>query len=85
MARGREGIAKRERERLRQARQEAKRLRREAIAAETQSPDGADEARLMDEFRWLSERHAAGQVSESTYLTERHRIFVELGIEKLED
>lgn len=77
-------MAKREREKIRQERQEAKRLRREALALEP-TPDPADEARLMDEFRLLSERHARGGVSEMTYETERRRIFVELGIEKSED
>lgn len=84
MARGREGMAKRERERVRLERQEAKRLRREALAMEP-TPDPADEARLMDEFRLLSERHAGGGISEATYETERRRIFVELGIEASED
>ncbi|MGA7272253.1 MAG: hypothetical protein WB239_14375 [Acidimicrobiia bacterium] len=85
MARGREGMAKRERERIRQERQEAKRLRRETLATESQDQNPAEEARLMDEFRRLSERHASGQVSEAIYATERHRIFVELGIEQGED
>ncbi len=35
----------------------------------------------MEEFRVLSERHAAGHVSNDLYTEERHRIFVELGIE----
>jgi hypothetical protein len=39
----------------------------------------------MDEFRLLSERHAAGDISESTYASERHRIFVELGLEDPDD
>ncbi len=82
MARGREGIAKRERERVRQQRQEEKRQRRETIAAEAETPDGAHEARLMEEFRTLSEQHASGTITAATYDMERHRIFVELGIEQ---
>lgn len=39
----------------------------------------------MEEFRLLSERHAAGQLDEQKYKDERHRIFVELGIESDED
>lgn len=74
-------MAKRERERRRQQRQEAKQLRREAIAAEPGGPDPEDEARLMEEFRLLSERHAAGLVSEAAFTIERKRINVELGIE----
>jgi hypothetical protein len=55
------------------------------LATEAQTADRVDEAGLMDEFRRLSERHAGGEVSEATYATERHRIFVELGIETNED
>jgi hypothetical protein len=85
MARPRQGLGKRERERLRTQRQEAKKVRREAIAAEPNGPDGAEEARLMDEFRVLSERHAAGGISEMAYANERRRIFDELGIEQPHD
>ena len=81
MARGREGMGKRARERARQERQEAKRVRREVMADENTGPDPDDEARLMEEFRLLSERRAASEVSESIYETERQRIFAELGIE----
>ncbi|MGQ0848541.1 MAG: hypothetical protein ACT4OP_05395 [Actinomycetota bacterium] len=81
MARGREGMAKQTRERVRQERQEAKRIRRETLAA-AESLDTAAEARLLNEFRLLSERHTAGEISEATYTTERNRIFAELGIEQ---
>jgi hypothetical protein len=81
MARGREGIAKRAREKARIQRQEAKRIRRQALLEESTQPDPDDEARLMEEFRLLSERRAASKVSESTYEAERQRIFAELGIE----
>ena len=77
-------MAKRERERRRQQRQEAKQARREAIAAEPSGPDLEEEDRLMEEFRILSERHTAGLVTEATFVTERHRIFAELGIENEE-
>ena len=39
----------------------------------------------MEEFRVLSERHAAGEVDQASYDEERHRIFVELGIETEDD
>jgi hypothetical protein len=81
MARGREGMAKRDRERRRDQRQDAKRIRRETLAADGQTIDVADEARLMDEFRMLSERHAAGEIAEAAYTTERNRIFSELGLD----
>lgn len=83
--RGREGMAKRARERARQERQEAKRLRRQARTETAADRDVPDEAALMEEFRVLSERRAAGTVSEDTYTAERHRIFVELGIESDEE
>ena len=83
---GREGIAKRARERARQERQAAKRERRQAASAsETDPEDAPDETALMEEFRVLSERHAAGNVTDELYAEERHRIFVELGIESDDD
>jgi hypothetical protein len=39
----------------------------------------------MEEFRRLSEQHAAKQVSEARYLEERRRIMTALGIEADED
>jgi len=84
--RGREGIAKRARERARQERQAAKRERRQAAADATdEAQDAPDEGALMEEFRELSERHAAGNVPEDEYNEERHRIFVALGIESEDD
>lgn len=80
--RGKEGMAKRARERARQERQEGKRLRRQAGSEATEAAvEAPDEAALMEQFRLLSERHAGGQVGEKDYEDERHRIFVELGIE----
>jgi hypothetical protein len=35
----------------------------------------------MEEFARLSERYSSDQISEADYASERHRIFVELGIE----
>lgn len=84
--RGREGMAKRARERARQERQEAKRNRRQAMGeGAVESTDAPDEVALMEQFRDLSERHAAGAVTEAVYNEERHRIFVELGIEPDEE
>jgi hypothetical protein len=75
-------MAKRARERARLERQEAKRVRRLAIAEEAAQPVALpDEPALMEEFRRLSERHAAGLVGLDDYEKERHRIFVELRIE----
>ncbi len=83
--RGREGMAKRARERARLERQEAKRRRRQALAEAAEAKDTPDEAALMEQFRVLSEGHAAGTVGDDTYASERHRIFVELGIESDDD
>lgn len=75
-------MAKRARERARQERQAAKRLRRQSASEAAAEPkDTPDEDALMEEFRELSERHAAGNVADELYAQERHRIFVELGIE----
>ena len=81
--RGREGIAKRARERARQQKQAAKRERRQgaALADTAADVDAPDEAALMEEFRILSERRAAGNVSEDDYSDERQRIFEQLGID----
>lgn len=84
--RGAQGMAKRARERTRQERQEVKRQRRQAGSQD--APDQTeepDEAGLMEEFRVLSERNAAGQLTDEALAQERHRIFVELGIESDED
>jgi hypothetical protein len=39
----------------------------------------------MEEFRVVSERHAAGGLDDEAYAEERHRIFVALGLESDED
>ena len=87
MARGREGAAKRARERVRKDKQDAKRARRHGSRNDDSSDDAPqiDESGLMEEFRMISERHAAGHIDDDAYQAERHRIFVELGIETDED
>jgi len=75
-------MAKRARERARQERQAAKRERRQSGApTDAGANDAADEAVHMERFRILSERHAAGTMTDDAYAEERHRIFVALGIE----
>ena len=85
MARGREGVAKRARERARQEKQEAKRQRRWDSTAADDPAEEVDEAALREEFRELSERNAAGLVSVDEYTAERTRIFEALGIEAAAD
>jgi len=82
---GREGMAKRARERAREERQEAKKLRRDALTDEARMATEPDTEGLMEEFRLLSERYAAKTVSESHYQEERRRILTLLGIEDPED
>jgi hypothetical protein len=74
-------MAKRARERARDERREAKRRRREEATQTADSEDPPDESALMEAFRVLSEDHAEGLLSDDDYQQERHRIFVELGIE----
>ena len=78
-------MAKRARERAREERKHAKKERRLAAAGEPAASGAPDEAALMEEFRVMSERHASGQVSDEALHQERHRIFVELGIETEDD
>ena len=60
-------------------------LDRESIAEATATQDAPNEDALMEEFRLLSERRAAGNLSNDLYEDERHRIFVELGLETDDD
>jgi hypothetical protein len=82
--RGREAALKRAREKARQDKKEAKRERRAAQQSEEDASEPVDEQALMEEFARLSERHDADQISTARYEEERHRIFVELGIESAE-
>ncbi len=72
---------KRRREQEKQARQAAKRAER-AARGESEDSDGVDEAGLMDKFRVLNERRAAGEVDDDTFEVERKAIFVALGLEE---
>jgi hypothetical protein len=83
--RGREGMGKRARERARQDRHEAKRLRRQAAAEDSGTRPVVDTTALMEEFHRLSEQYEAKSVSELFYLQERRRIFSELGIKTEEN
>lgn len=78
-------MSKRARERTRQEKQEAKRQKKEDRVEESAHAEAPDETALMEEFRALSEQYNANVVSESHYTSERHRIFVALGIETEQD
>lgn len=75
-------MAKRAREQTRKAKQDAKHERRHPTApAEVNPEDAPDESALMEEFRLVSESHAAGHIVQAFYDQERLRIFGELGLE----
>jgi hypothetical protein len=77
---GSETFQKRERERKRQERAALKSERRET-RRNSEADDAAVSADdLMEQFRILSERHAAGAVDSATYEAERAAIFVQLGM-----
>lgn len=78
-------MGKRARERARLERQEAKRLRRETLAAGSPISTEAEVAVLMEQFRTLSEARAANTVSEAHFVEERRRMFELLEIEVPED
>lgn len=82
--RGRESFQKRAREKARQDKQAAKREKRQADDSPDadSAPSKAEEDALMQEFAKLSARYETDQISIERYNEERHRIFVELGLEE---
>ena len=78
-------MGKRARERARLEKQEAKKLRREELAEGAPTSSEAESAVLMEQFRQLSERHAANAISQADFIEERRRIFELLDIEVPED
>ena len=75
---GSETFQKRERERKRQERAAERRERRETRKTAEEEPVSTEE--LMEQFRILSEQHAAGAVDAETYEAQRSEIFVQLGL-----
>lgn len=82
MAKSPQSFAKRQRERLKQEKQAAKRAQREERKQERENADDPehDEAELYEQFRLLSERHAAGAIDTEQFETQREEIFVKLGL-----
>lgn len=81
--RSRESIQKRLREKAREEKKAVKRAKREEDTPdETASTSRAEEDALMQEFARLSARYESDEISSERYNEERHRIFVELGIEE---
>ena len=77
---GSETFQKRERERKRQERAALKTERRETRRNSEADDDAVSTDDLMEQFRILSEQHAAGAVDSATYEAERAAIFVQLGM-----
>lgn len=78
--RGRERFEKRQREQARREKAAAKAAQKaenQEAEAETAPPD---EAALLEEFRVLSERHAAEEISTEEFEEARRVIFEQLGI-----
>lgn len=78
---GNESHDKRERERRKQERSAAKRARRESRAESGETRDTVDSDGLMERFRVLSERFAAGAITRDRYEAQRVEIFDQLGLE----
>ena len=86
MGRGRQSFEKRQREKAKQEKQAAKRARREErTLARAEGDDDADaglsEAELLEQFRVLNERHAAGELSAEDFEERKAELFEELGLE----
>lgn len=77
--RGAESFEKRRKEKARLERQAVKRERRQAPKEDVD--DAPDEMALMERFRVLSERHAAGKIGDVAYAAGRREIFSALGLE----
>jgi hypothetical protein len=82
MARSGETFAKRQREKARQEKQAAKRAKRLSKDDEDVTTDeGPDLDALMEEFRIISEQHAAGDLPTEEFEERRDQILVQLGVE----
>lgn len=77
---GAETFQKRERERKRKEKAELRRERRDNKAEPGDETETVDTDELMEQFRILSEKHAAGEIDSETYETERTAIFELLGM-----
>ena len=76
---GRESAGKRQKEARRNDRKKLKDERRQERQSTDASP--VDEAAMMARFQALNELRASGGVSEESYESQRHEIFVALGLE----
>ena len=82
MARSGETFAKRQREKARQEKQAAKRAKRLAGDEEgVETEEAPDLDALMEEFRIISEKHAAGELESEEFEERRDEILMQLGVE----
>ena len=82
MARSGETFAKRQREKARQEKQAAKRAKRLATDEEgVETEEATDLDALMEEFRIISEQHAAGEMDSEAFEERRDEILMQLGVE----
>jgi hypothetical protein len=79
--RGREAALKRQREKARQDKKEAKRERALSRKSDAEVDDPIPEGALMEEFARVSELHETNRITTEEYERERQRIFSELGID----
>lgn len=76
-----ESFQKRAREKARQEKQEEKRSKRQSRSSDDVEVSRAEEDALMQEFARLNARYEANEISLDNFNEQRHRIFVELGLE----
>lgn len=80
--RSKESFQKRAREKARQEKKELKKAKKLESGPEDETDiSRAQEDALMQEFARLSARYEADEISDDRFNEERHRIFVELGLE----
>jgi len=78
--RSRESFQKRAREKARQDKQAEKREKRQTRESSDDVSRKTEDS-LMQEFARLNSRYEANEISHDAFNEERHRIFVELGLE----
>lgn len=79
--RGRESLQKRERERTRDEKAKVKAARKQERQEAETPTDETEEQQLLEQFRRLSERHDAGDVTDGDFAEQRQEIFEALGID----
>lgn len=80
MSRGGESVGKRRITAQRNDRKAAKSERRQQRRQE-ETPQPADQGRIMARFHHLNELRSAGAITEDDFERQRHEIFVSLGLE----